>query len=94
MTDLIVVPQQNQWHKLKALVLDSAVRCRRIFQGMGAGGKDGAIRHVMSGVNPQVLPGFRDWEVGKSSSSLNSHGAAGKVAASRMSAPTRRESAV
>jgi hypothetical protein len=23
MTDLIVVPQQNQWHKLKALVLDS-----------------------------------------------------------------------
>jgi PPK2 family polyphosphate:nucleotide phosphotransferase len=24
-----------------------------IFQGMDAGGKDGAIRHVMSGVNPQ-----------------------------------------
>ena len=23
MTDLIVVPQTNQWHKLKALVLDS-----------------------------------------------------------------------
>ena len=23
MTDLIVVPQQNQWHRLKALVLDS-----------------------------------------------------------------------
>jgi hypothetical protein len=23
MTDLIVVPQQTQWHKLKALVLDS-----------------------------------------------------------------------
>ncbi len=24
-----------------------------IFQGMGAAGRDGAIRHVMSGVNPQ-----------------------------------------
>jgi polyphosphate kinase 2 (PPK2 family) len=24
-----------------------------IFQGMDAGGKDGAIRHVMSGVNPE-----------------------------------------
>ena len=24
-----------------------------IFQGMDAGGKDGAIRHVMSGINPQ-----------------------------------------
>jgi len=24
-----------------------------IFQGMDAGGKDGAIRHVLSGVNPQ-----------------------------------------
>jgi polyphosphate kinase 2 (PPK2 family) len=24
-----------------------------IFQGMDAGGKDGAIKHVMSGVNPQ-----------------------------------------
>lgn len=24
-----------------------------IFQAMDAGGKDGAIRHVMSGVNPQ-----------------------------------------
>src|ERR1022692_4053927 len=24
-----------------------------VFQGMDAGGKDGAIRHVMSGVNPQ-----------------------------------------
>ena len=29
-----------------------------IFQGMDAGGKDGAIRHVMSGVNPARLPGF------------------------------------
>jgi polyphosphate kinase 2 (PPK2 family) len=25
-----------------------------IFQGMDAAGKDGAIKHVMSGVNPQV----------------------------------------
>ena len=25
----------------------------RIFQGMDAAGKDGAIQHVMSGVNPQ-----------------------------------------
>ena len=29
-----------------------------IFQGMDAGGKDGAIRHVMSGVNPGRLRGF------------------------------------
>ena len=29
-----------------------------IFQGMDAGGKDGAIRHVMSGVNPARLRGF------------------------------------
>jgi len=28
-----------------------------IFQGMDAGGKDGAIRHVMSGVNPQGCQG-------------------------------------
>ncbi len=28
-----------------------------IFQGMDAGGKDGAIRHVMSGVNPRRLRG-------------------------------------
>jgi polyphosphate kinase 2 (PPK2 family) len=27
--------------------------CLLIFQGMDAAGKDGAIRHVMSGVNPQ-----------------------------------------
>jgi polyphosphate kinase 2 (PPK2 family) len=26
-----------------------------IFQGMDAGGKDGTVRHVMSGVNPQRL---------------------------------------
>jgi polyphosphate kinase 2 (PPK2 family) len=25
-----------------------------IFQGMDAGGKDGAIRHVMSGINPHA----------------------------------------
>jgi polyphosphate kinase 2 (PPK2 family) len=32
-----------------------------IFQAMDAAGKDGAIRHVMSGVNPQGLlnPAFR-----------------------------------
>src|ERR1017187_5012543 len=30
-----------------------------IFQGMDAGGKDGAIRHVMSGVNPQGCEVFR-----------------------------------
>jgi len=30
-----------------------------IFQGMDAAGKDGAIRHVMSGVNPQGLPGVQ-----------------------------------
>ncbi len=29
-----------------------------IFQGMDAAGKDGAIRHVMSGVNPQVCQVF------------------------------------
>ena len=30
-----------------------------IFQGMDAAGKDGAIRHVMSGVNPARLRGFQ-----------------------------------
>ena len=30
-----------------------ALRCWSIFQAMDAAGKDGAIRHVMSGVNPQ-----------------------------------------
>ena len=29
-----------------------------IFQGMDAGGKDGAIRHVMSGINPQGCQAF------------------------------------
>src|SRR5450759_5659859 len=29
-----------------------------IFQGMDAAGKDGAIQHVMSGVNPQVFEVF------------------------------------
>ena len=29
-----------------------------IFQGMDAGGKDGAIQHVMSGVNPQGCEAF------------------------------------
>jgi polyphosphate kinase 2 (PPK2 family) len=29
-----------------------------IFQGMDSAGKDGAIRHVMSGVNPQRLRSF------------------------------------
>jgi PPK2 family polyphosphate:nucleotide phosphotransferase len=29
-----------------------------IFQGMDAAGKDGAIRHVMSGVNPEGCEGF------------------------------------
>ncbi len=30
-----------------------------IFQAMDAAGKDGAIKHVMSGVNPQGLPGLQ-----------------------------------
>ena len=30
-----------------------------IFQGMDGAGKDGAIRHVMSGVNPRRLRGFQ-----------------------------------
>ncbi len=39
-----------------------------IFQGMDAAGKDGAIRHVMSGVNPQQLSwksrlDWAPWEV-------------------------------
>ncbi len=29
-----------------------------IFQAMDAAGKDGTIKHVMSGVNPQGLPGL------------------------------------
>src|ERR1017187_8138725 len=37
-----------------------------IFQGMDAAGKDGAIRHVMSGVNPQgcQVSGFRQPSAG------------------------------
>ena len=30
-----------------------------IFQAMDAAGKDGAIKHVMSGVNPARLPGLQ-----------------------------------
>jgi len=30
-----------------------------VFQAMDAAGKDGAIRHVMSGINPQGLPGVQ-----------------------------------
>ena len=31
----------------------TSMRCCLIFQGMDGAGKDGAIRHVMSGVNPE-----------------------------------------
>jgi len=34
-------------------MLTIAIRWLLIFQGMDAAGKDGAIKHVMSGVNPQ-----------------------------------------
>ena len=30
-----------------------------IFQAMDAAGKDGTIKHVMSGVNPQGMPGVQ-----------------------------------
>src|ERR1039457_6673157 len=43
--DLISLQQLHYASNRYALLL--------IFQGMDAGGKDGAIRHVMSGVNPQ-----------------------------------------
>ena len=37
----------------EALRAGPAGRCWRCFQAMDAAGKDGAIKHVMSGVNPQ-----------------------------------------
>lgn len=37
----------------RLLYADNRYALLLIFQGMDAGGKDGAIRHVMSGVNPQ-----------------------------------------
>jgi PPK2 family polyphosphate:nucleotide phosphotransferase len=56
---------KKQYHKLLNLHVDELSSLQRlhwashryalllIFQGMDAAGKDGAIRHVMSGVNPQ-----------------------------------------
>jgi PPK2 family polyphosphate:nucleotide phosphotransferase len=56
---------KKQYHKLLAEQVDELSSLQRlhyasnryalllIFQGMDAAGKDGAIRHVMSGVNPQ-----------------------------------------
>jgi PPK2 family polyphosphate:nucleotide phosphotransferase len=37
----------------RLLYADNRYALLLIFQGMDAGGKDGAIRHVMSGINPQ-----------------------------------------
>jgi PPK2 family polyphosphate:nucleotide phosphotransferase len=37
----------------RLLYADNRFALLLIFQGMDAGGKDGAIRHVMSGINPQ-----------------------------------------
>lgn len=42
-------------HKLYA---DNRYAVLLIFQGMDAAGKDGAIRHVMSGINPQGFQAF------------------------------------
>ncbi len=56
---------KNQYHKLLAESVEELSELQRlhyasdryalllIFQGMDAAGKDGVIRHVMSGVNPQ-----------------------------------------
>ncbi len=56
---------KKRYHKLLAEHVEELYELQRlhyasaryalllIFQGMDAGGKDGAIRHVMSGVNPQ-----------------------------------------
>jgi len=60
-----ICKSKKQYHKLLAEHVDKLNSLQRlhyassryalllIFQGMDAGGKDGAIRHVMSGVNPQ-----------------------------------------
>ncbi len=60
-----VYKSKKQYHKLLAEQVGELVPLQRlhyasngyavllIFQGMDAAGKDGAIRHVMSGVNPQ-----------------------------------------
>jgi PPK2 family polyphosphate:nucleotide phosphotransferase len=60
-----VYKSKKQYHKLLAEQVDKLTSLQRlhyasnryavllIFQAMDAAGKDGAIRHVMSGVNPQ-----------------------------------------
>jgi polyphosphate kinase 2 (PPK2 family) len=60
-----VYKSKKQYHKLLAEQVGELVPLQRlhyasngyavllIFQGMDAAGKDGAIRNVMSGVNPQ-----------------------------------------
>jgi PPK2 family polyphosphate:nucleotide phosphotransferase len=60
-----VYQSKKQYHKLLAQQVEELISLQRlhyasnryavllIFQGMDAAGKDGAIRHVMSGVNPQ-----------------------------------------
>jgi PPK2 family polyphosphate:nucleotide phosphotransferase len=42
----------------RLLYADNRYALLLIFQGMDAGGKDGAIRHVMSGINPQGFQVF------------------------------------
>jgi PPK2 family polyphosphate:nucleotide phosphotransferase len=60
-----VCKSKKEYHKLLAEHVDRLSELQHlhyasnkyalliIFQGMDAGGKDGAIRHVMSGINPQ-----------------------------------------
>ena len=60
-----IYKSKKRYHKLLKEQVDELTSLQRlhyasnryalllIFQGMDAAGKDGAIRHVMSGVNPQ-----------------------------------------
>ncbi|HRP09158.1 MAG TPA: hypothetical protein PLL69_11800, partial [Gemmatimonadales bacterium] len=48
--------RRKQLHQLQSrLYADDRHALLLIFQGMDAAGKDGAVEHVMSGVNPQAV---------------------------------------
>lgn len=52
----ILDARRKELHELQtALYADDRHALLLIFQGMDAAGKDGAIEHVMSGVNPQAV---------------------------------------
>jgi polyphosphate kinase 2 (PPK2 family) len=62
--------QQELSDRQELLYADNRYSLLVIFQGMDASGKDGTIRHVMSGINPQGMSGdqFRAAECGRAGS--------------------------